>query len=105
MSSFGTYILATIAVSMALVAGYITFFGIPPQLKRQMEEKALETMGENKASYMMKDAIGKVPASDQQEIKDVQKGLGNLGGGALQNPLGKFAGNTADDATKGFTGR
>jgi hypothetical protein len=23
-----------------------------------MEEKALETMGENKASYMMKDAIG-----------------------------------------------
>lgn len=41
-------------------------FGIPPQLKRQMEEKALETMGENKASYMMKDAIGRVPASDQE---------------------------------------
>lgn len=32
-----------------------------------MEEKALETMGENKASYMMKDAINKhVPASDQK---------------------------------------
>jgi len=41
-------------------------FGIPPQMKRQMEEKALETMGENKASYMMKDAIGQMPASDQQ---------------------------------------
>jgi len=35
-------------------------------MKRQMEEKALETMGENKASYMMKDAIGQMPASDQQ---------------------------------------
>lgn len=41
-------------------------FGIPPELKRKMEEKALETMGENKASYLMKDAIGKVPASDQK---------------------------------------
>lgn len=41
-------------------------FGIPPWLKREMEDKALETMGENKASYMMKDTIGKVPASDQR---------------------------------------
>lgn len=88
-----------------------------------MEEKALETMGENKASYMMKDAIGKVPADDQevcipheltqdllietrmQDVKELKKGLGNFAGGSLQNPLGKFAGNTADDATKDFTGR
>ncbi|KAK4565259.1 hypothetical protein LTR86_003876 [Recurvomyces mirabilis] len=70
-----------------------------------MEEKALETMGENKASYMMKDAIGSMPASDQKEVKEVQQGLGNLTGGALQNPLGKFAGNTGDNATKDFTGR
>lgn len=48
-------------------------FGIPPQLKRQLEEKALETMGENKASYMMKDAIGKVPASDQKVNKQSHK--------------------------------
>lgn len=35
-------------------------------MKREMEEQALKTMGENKASYMMKDAIGQVPDSDQQ---------------------------------------
>lgn len=54
-----------------------------------MEEKALETMGENKASYMMKDTISKVPASDQEDVKELKKGLGNAAGGALQNPLGK----------------
>ncbi|KAK0836672.1 hypothetical protein LTR03_013462 [Friedmanniomyces endolithicus] len=99
MASTATYILAAIVVAMAAVGGYIAVFGIPPQMKRQMEEKALETMGENKASYMMKDAIGQMPASDQQ------KGLGNIMGGSMQNPLGKFTGNTADDMTKEFTGR
>ncbi|KAK5120415.1 hypothetical protein LTR85_006354 [Meristemomyces frigidus] len=103
--AFTTYLLSFIVALVALTGGYIYVFGIPPQLKRQMEEKALETMGENKASYMMKDAIGKVPASDQEEVKELQKGLGNSLGGSLQNPLGKFAGNTADDATKDFTGR
>lgn len=49
-----------------------------------MEEKALETMGENKASYMMKDAVGKIPASDQEDVKELQKGLGNTLGGSLQ---------------------
>ncbi|KAK0364646.1 hypothetical protein LTR91_008197 [Friedmanniomyces endolithicus] len=105
MASTATYILAAIVVAMAAVGGYIAVFGIPPQLKRQMEEKALETMGENKASYMMKDAIGQMPASDQQNVKDFQKGLGNIMGGSMQNPLGKFTGNTADDMTKEFTGR
>ncbi|TKA82269.1 hypothetical protein B0A55_01704 [Friedmanniomyces simplex] len=105
MASSVTYFLAAIAVLVAMLGGYIAVFGIPPQLKRQMEEKALETIGENKASYMMKDAIGKVPASDQQDVKELQKGLGNVLGGGMQNPLGKFAGNSADDATKDFTGR
>lgn len=40
-----------------------------------------------------------------QDVKDLQKGLGNALGGSLQNPLGKFTGNTLDDATKDFTGR
>jgi len=91
-----------------------------------MEEKALETMGENKASYMMKDMVSKVPASDQQDVKELKQGLGNAVGGGLQNPLGKFvghmlflviwpcytctdrvdqAGNTADDVTAPLTGR
>ena len=39
---------------LALVAIGIYFFGIPPEMKRKMEDKALKTMGENKASYMVK---------------------------------------------------
>lgn len=39
---------------VALIAGAIYVFGIPPEIKHKMEEKALETMGENKASYLMK---------------------------------------------------
>lgn len=57
---------ATVVVLIALFAAYIYLFGIPPEVKRQMEEKALETMGENKASYLTKDMLSKVPDSDQK---------------------------------------
>lgn len=40
-----------------------------------------------------------------QDVKDLKSTLSNTAGGALQNPLGKMAGNTADDATSDFTGR
>ena len=46
--------LTALAGILALAGGYIYFFGIPPEMKRKMEEKALETMGENKMSYMAK---------------------------------------------------
>lgn len=46
--------LSVLAGIIALVAGAIFLFGIPPQFKRAVEEKALETMGENKASYLVK---------------------------------------------------
>lgn len=45
-------------------------------------------MGENKASYLTKSYIDKLPASDQEDVREVKKGVGNLAGGALQNPLG-----------------
>lgn len=100
-----------------------------------MQEQALKTMGENKASYLMKDAVDRVPASDQEDVKQVKQGLGNALGGSMQNPLGKAVGppatpvrrprqerkgavdldlhanllrqggDFADDATKEFTGR
>jgi hypothetical protein len=65
-------------------------FGIPPQLKRDLENKALETMGENKASYLTKSYVEKIPASDQKDVRELKKGVGNAAGGALQNPLGGF---------------
>lgn len=40
-----------------------------------------------------------------QDVKELKQGLGNAVGGGLQNPLGKQAGNTADDLTKPLTGR
>lgn len=118
-----TTIFTVIAGLLALLAGAVYLFGIPPQLKRAMEEKALETMGENKASYLMKgmchclimlplastnlssDQINKIPASDQQDVKDLKKGLGNALGGSLQNPLGKEVGNAGDQLTSPLTGR
>jgi hypothetical protein len=46
--------LTVLAAVVALIAGAVYLFGVPPQWKRAMEEKALETMGENKASYLVK---------------------------------------------------
>ena len=47
-------------------------------------------MGENKASYTAKGYVNKLPTSDQKDVKEVQTGVGNAVGGALQNPLGGF---------------
>ncbi|KAF2146671.1 uncharacterized protein K452DRAFT_282848 [Aplosporella prunicola CBS 121167] len=104
MASTAT-VVSVFAGLVALLAAYAYFFGISPAVKRQMEEKALKTMGENKASYLVKDQVNKLPASDQKDVKEVKKGLGNLAGGSLQNPVGKFAGDTADEATRPLTGR
>jgi len=46
--------LSVLAAVVALIVGAVYLFGVPPQWKRAMEEKALETMGENKASYLVK---------------------------------------------------
>lgn len=80
-------------------------FGIPPELKRKLERKALQTMGENKASHLMKDQISKIPASDQEDVKQLKEGLGNATGGLLRNPLGEAGGEAADTLTSPFTGR
>ncbi|KAI9660401.1 MAG: hypothetical protein M1821_009751 [Bathelium mastoideum] len=57
------------------------------------------------ASYIVKDQISKLPASEQRDAKELQKGLGNALGGALQNPLGKETGNLGDKLSSPFTGR
>jgi|SRR6266480_3951580 len=54
MPSTITNIFTVLVGILALVAIGIYFFGIPPEMKRKMEDKALKTMGENKASYMVK---------------------------------------------------
>lgn len=51
------------------------------------------------------DQIEKVPASDQQDVRNLKRNLGNTLGGAVQNPLGEHAGETADGLTSPFTGR
>jgi hypothetical protein len=47
-------VLTVLAGIVGIVALGIYFFGIPPEIKREMERKALKTMGENKMSYMVK---------------------------------------------------
>lgn len=47
-------VISVLAGVIAVLSVYIYFCGIPPAVKREMEEKALKTMGENKASYLVK---------------------------------------------------
>lgn len=51
-AAFFTIVAGLIGTMVAV----IFLVGIPREAKRKMEEKALETMGENKASYMLKGA-------------------------------------------------
>ncbi|KAI5251046.1 hypothetical protein E4T42_04686 [Aureobasidium subglaciale] len=97
--------LAALAAIVASMVAAVYLFGIPVQWKRAMEEKALDTMGENKASYLVKGQINNLPASDQKDVSEIKTGVGNLAGGALQNPLGKEAGESGDKLTSPLTGR
>lgn len=47
-------ILTSLAGVLAVLGLAVYLFGIPPEMKRKMEKAALKTMGENKASYVMK---------------------------------------------------
>lgn len=49
-----TQIFTIFAGILALVGAYFYFFGLDPETKRALERKALQTMGENKMSYMAK---------------------------------------------------
>jgi hypothetical protein len=98
-------IFTALAGVIAIFSLAVYLFGIPPELKRKLERKALQTMGENKMSYALKDQISKVPASDQENVKQVKQGLGNLAGGATNNPLGEATGEAADRLTSPLTGR
>jgi hypothetical protein len=116
-----TQIFTVFAAVLALVGAYFYFVGIDPETKRELERKALKTMGENKMSYMAKgihvdlvwapqtndllDQINKIPASDQEDVKNLKKSLGNAVGGVSNNPLGEQAGETTDRLTAPFTGR
>jgi len=103
--TFTTYFFTALAGVLAVAGLAVYFFGIPPEWKRAMEKSALKTMGENKASYMLKDQINKVPASDQEDVKELKRGLGNAVGGGTNNELGDEGGELADKLTSPFTGR
>ncbi|PSN63398.1 hypothetical protein BS50DRAFT_577143 [Corynespora cassiicola Philippines] len=98
-------LLTIVAGIVGVLALAVYLFGIPPELKRKLERQALKTMGENKMSYLAKDQIDKIPASDQENVKQFKKGLGNAVGGSMQNPLGEAGGEAADTLTSPLTGR
>ena len=100
-----TQIFTVFAGILALTGVYLYFFGIDPETKRALEKKALKTMGENKMSYLAKDQINKIPTSDQEDVKNLKKTLGNAVGGVTNNPIGETAGEGADRLTAPFTGR
>ncbi|KAF2750791.1 hypothetical protein M011DRAFT_474289 [Sporormia fimetaria CBS 119925] len=90
---------------VAVLALAVYLFGIPPEYKRKLERQALKTMGENKMSYMAKDTLNKIPTSDQKDVNNLKKGLGNAVGGLTNNPIGEAGGETADRLTSPLTGR
>lgn len=94
-----------VAGLLALAGAYLYFFGLSPEAKRAMEKQALKTMGENKMSYMLQDQINKVPTSDQEDLTTLKKGISGIAGGAMKNPVGEQAGETADRLTSPLTGR
>jgi hypothetical protein len=47
-------IFTALAGVIAIFSLAVYLFGIPPELKRKLERKALQTMGENKMSYALK---------------------------------------------------
>jgi hypothetical protein len=49
-----TQIFTIFAGILALAGAYLYFVGIDPETKRALERKALQTMGENKMSYLAK---------------------------------------------------
>jgi hypothetical protein len=49
-----TQIFTVFAGVLAIAGAYLYFFGIDPETKRALEKKALQTMGENKMSYLAK---------------------------------------------------
>ncbi|KAH4026208.1 hypothetical protein HBI26_012300 [Parastagonospora nodorum] len=100
-----TQIFTVFAGILALAGAYLYFFGIDPETKRALEKKALKTMGENKMSYLAKDQINKIPTSDQEDVKNLKKTLGNAVGGVTNNPLGETAGEATDRLTAPLTGR
>jgi hypothetical protein len=57
--------LVKLAAVLAFVGLAVYIFGIPPQLKRKMERAALETMGENKASYVLKSTLSPLSILDK----------------------------------------
>lgn len=59
-----TQIFTVLAGVLALAGAYLYFFGIDPETKRALEKKALQTMGENKMSYLAKGMLPRsVPSS------------------------------------------
>jgi hypothetical protein len=55
-----TKFFTVVAGIIAVISLAIYLFGIPPELKRKLERQALQTMGENKMSYVVKGSYQRV---------------------------------------------
>ena len=63
-----TTVLTTLVGILAIISLAVYIFGIPPELKRSMEKKALKAMGENKASYIMKGILITLPLTQTKAV-------------------------------------
>jgi hypothetical protein len=63
-------------------------YGLPSATKRQIEDAAVNAMGENKNTDMIKDALRKIPDSDHSNLGDVKDNVNSGATGEHQTPLG-----------------
>ena len=52
-------------------------FGIPSDLKRDLERKAILSIGDNQAGSFVKDAIHSLPEDDQISKQDLKSNIAN----------------------------
>jgi len=69
--------------------------------RAKAEEKALEHMGENKASYFVKGSMKDQKITDDKKVNEIQSGLAEGVGGGVNNPLGKEVGEGLDKTFRG----
>lgn len=78
--------------------------GVPKDVKRSLGERAVETMGENKASDFVKDAINQLPEDNRLHAKENKSGDSRLPATELKGEDKRSPANELKSKTHELTG-
>ncbi|QIW95837.1 hypothetical protein AMS68_001355 [Peltaster fructicola] len=86
MTASSTIVAAALLLVIALAAGALYAFGVPKDVKHSLEEKVLQTMGENEASIFVNNTIHQLPEDNQLQTHELKVLASELTGKALHRP-------------------